>query len=159
MERIGREGRRVENVLAALMSLSDVCDGGAISELEHALQSATRAERHGADDELILAALCHDIGKVFGDAGHGQISAEILKPHVRADVVAVVRFHGAFTARHWDASIKGESDPRTEYRDEPWYPLAVTFVDEWDMESFDPEYSREDLDLFAPLVRRLITGA
>ena len=141
------------------MSLTDVCDGGAISELEHALQTATRAERHGADRELILAALCHDIGKVFGDAGHGQIAAEVLKPHVRPDAVAVVRFHGAFTARHWDPSIRAEADPRMEYCDEPWYPLAVTFVDEWDMESFDPDYPREELVHFAPLVRQLITGA
>lgn len=83
MDRIGREGRRAERVLTLLGSLSDVCDGGEISELEHALQTATRAELAGADDELVLAALCHDIGKVFGDVGHGEMSADLLKPHVR----------------------------------------------------------------------------
>lgn len=39
------------------------------------------------------------------------------------------------------------------------YLLAVKFVDEWDMKSFDPMYPREDLGHFASLVRRLITGA
>jgi predicted HD phosphohydrolase len=126
--------------------------------LEHALQSATRAERSGADEELVLAALCHDIGKVFGDVGHGEVSAELLRPHVRADLVSVVRHHGDFTARHWDPSLKGEFDPRIQYRDEPWYPLAVMFVDEWDMQSFDPVYPREGLEHFVPLVRRLVTG-
>jgi predicted HD phosphohydrolase len=159
MDRIGREGRRAERVLTLLASLSDVCDGGEISELEHALQTATRAERTGADDELVLAALCHDIGKVFGDVGHGEMSADLLKPHVRAELVSVVQYHGAFTARHWDPSLKAESDPRIQYRDQPWYALAEVFVDEWDMESFDPLYLRAELEHFAPLVRRLVTGA
>ncbi len=136
MDRLGREGRRAERVLTLLASLSDVCDGGEVSELEHALQTATRAELTGADDELVLAALCHDIGKVFGDVGHGEMSADLLKPHVRAELVSVVQHHGAFTARHWDPSLKGESDPRIQYGDKPWYPLAEVFVDEWDMESF-----------------------
>lgn len=159
MDRIGREGRRAERVLALLASLSDVCDGGEISELEHALQTATRAELTGADDELVLAALCHDIGKVFGDVGHGEISANLLEPHIRAELVAVVQHHGAFTARHWDPTLRGESDPRIQYRDEPWYALAEVFVDEWDMESFDPLYPREELEHFAPLVKRLVKGA
>jgi hypothetical protein len=66
---------------------------------------------------------------------------------------------GAFTARHWDPALKGESDPRMKYRDEPWYRLAVAFVDEWDMESFDSLYPHEELEHFAPLVRQLVTGA
>jgi predicted HD phosphohydrolase len=159
MDRIGREGRRAERVLTLLASLSDVCDGGEISELEHALQTATRAELTGADDEVVLAALCYDIGKVFGDVGHGEISANLPKPHVRSELVFVVQHHGAFTARHWDLSLKAESDPRIQYRDQPWYALAEVFVDEWDMESFDPLYPRAELEHFAPLVRRLVTGA
>jgi predicted HD phosphohydrolase len=108
---------------------------------------------------LVLVALCHDIGKVFGDVGHGEVSAELLKPHVRAELVSVVRHHGACTARHWDPALKGESDPRTKYRDEPWYLLAEAFVDGWNMASFDPLYRHEELGHFAPLVRQLVTGA
>lgn len=69
--------------MAQLLSLGSVCDGGDISELDHALQVASRAQRAGADDEIVLAALLHDIGKVFGDAGHAEISAEVLAPHLR----------------------------------------------------------------------------
>jgi len=159
MDRIGREGRRAERFLVCLSGLSEVCDGGAISELEHALQTATRAERARADDELVLAALCHDIGKVFGDAGHGDIAADLLTPHVRTEVASAVRHHGAFTARHWNPSLRGESDPRLRFRNEPWFCLAEQFVDDWDMKSFDPVFPREDLAHFEPLVRRLVTGA
>ncbi len=71
MDRLRREGRRAERVLALLASLEGVHSGGEISELDHALQLATRAERSGADEDVVLARLLHDIGKVFGDAGHG----------------------------------------------------------------------------------------
>ena len=158
MEHLSREGRRADQVLALLASLDNLCDGGEISELAHALQTATRAERAGADDEVVLAALLHDIGKVFGDAGHAQISAEVIVPHVRGDVVEVVRHHGAFTARHWDRIGPQDIDPRDEFRARPWFALAARFVDEWDMESFDPEYDSYGLDHFEPLVRRLVSG-
>jgi predicted HD phosphohydrolase len=158
MDRMDREGRRAESLQRLLLSLSDVCDGGEISELDHALQVATRAKRAGADDELILAALCHDVGKVFGDTGHGQIAAEFLTPHIRADLVEVVRHHGAFTARHWDPSLDGPDDPRRAFAEESWYRVAATFVDDWDMQSFDPAYESDPLESFAPLIRTLVTG-
>lgn len=158
MDRLGREGRRAEQVLSLLASLDGVCDGGEISELSHALQAATRAERAGADPEVVLAALMHDIGKVFGDAGHHAVSAEVLAPHVRPEVVAVVRHHGAFTSRHWDRIPEGHPDPRDQFSSAPWFELACRFVDDWDMRSFDPDYPSEDLAHFEPLVRKLVTG-
>jgi predicted HD phosphohydrolase len=158
MERLGGEGRRAERVLALLASLDGVCDGGEISELAHATQVATRAERAGADDEVVLAALVHDIGKVFGDARHAAISAEVLAPHVRPDVVAVVRHHCDFTARHWERIAEGAADPRDRHAHQPWFDLARRFVDDWDMRSFDPAYPSHPLAHFAPLVHRLVTG-
>ena len=145
MDRLGREGRRAERVLALLESLRGVYDGGDVDELTHSLQVASRAERDGADEELVLAALCHDIGKVFGDAGHAGIAAALLAPHVRADVVEIVRHHGAFTARHWDRVPPGGVDPRERFREQPWFDAAVRFVDEWDMKSFDPTYDAPPL--------------
>jgi predicted HD phosphohydrolase len=156
VERIDRTGRRAEQVVAALRSLATVCDGGEISELDHALQTATRAERAGADDEVVLAALLHDVGKVFGDAGHPAISAAVLEPHVRPDVVEVVRHHRDFTARHWQELGADGEDPRDLHRSRPWFPLAERFVDEWDMESFDPAYDWEPLEHFTALVERLV---
>lgn len=156
MERIDRLGRRAGQVVGALESLATVCDGGEISELDHALQVATRAERAGADEEVVLAALLHDVGKVFGDAGHPEISAAVLEPHVRSDVAEVVRHHRDFTARHWQELGEGD-DPRDRHRSQPWFPLAERFVDEWDMESFDPAYDWLPLEHFEGLVERLVT--
>jgi predicted HD phosphohydrolase len=156
MDRVYRTGRRAEQVLVMLRSLATVSDGGEISELDHALQVATRAERAGADEEVVVGALLHDIGKVFGDAGHGQIAAAVLQPLVRADVVAVVSHHAAFTARHWRAIAPGETDPRDRFADEPWYDLACRFADEWDMRSFDPNYDSQQLEHFTPLIEKWI---
>lgn len=155
MERIDRPGRRAEQIIAGLESLADVCDGGEISELDHALQTATRAVRDGADDDVVLGALLHDLGKVFGDAGHPEASAAVLAPHVRPDVVAVVRHHRDFTARHWQQLGPDDPDPRDAHRDEPWFALAERFVDDWDMASFDPDYDTLPLTYFVPLVERL----
>lgn len=43
--------------------------GEPVTQLEHALQTATQAEREGADDELVTAALLHDLGHLLQDLG------------------------------------------------------------------------------------------
>jgi phosphonate degradation associated HDIG domain protein len=43
--------------------------GEPVTQLEHALQTATLAERAGADDELITASLLHDLGHLLQDLG------------------------------------------------------------------------------------------
>ena len=43
--------------------------GEPVTQLEHALQSAALAEAEGADDELVTAALLHDLGHLLQDLG------------------------------------------------------------------------------------------
>ena len=59
-----------ERVLDMLRSLGDITDGFATDQLTHCLQTATRAERAGADDEVVVASLCHDIGKAISVPDH-----------------------------------------------------------------------------------------
>lgn len=141
-----------------LRSLDEVTDGGPVTELQHALQVATWAQRAGADEDLVLGALLHDVAKVFGDEGHGPMAAALLEPHLRPEVVEVVRHHSSFTARHWQQLGPDDDDPRDAFADREWYPLACTFVDEWDMQSFDPEATPEPLEAFEPMIRRRLTG-
>ncbi len=45
--------------------------GESVTQLEHAIQCAMLAERDGADDALVTAALLHDVGHmVHHDAGN-----------------------------------------------------------------------------------------
>ena len=52
-----------DEVLAMLMKLQGPKLGYKVDRYEHSLQTATRAERDGADTETIVAALLHDLGK------------------------------------------------------------------------------------------------
>ncbi|RYF75923.1 MAG: HD domain-containing protein [Comamonadaceae bacterium] len=44
--------------------------GESVTQLEHALQTAQLAEYAGAGDELVTAALLHDLGHLLNDQGH-----------------------------------------------------------------------------------------
>ncbi len=61
-----------------------VTNGFAVDQLTHVCQTAARAERAGADDEVVVAALCHDIAKAVSEPNHPAVAAALLKPYVRA---------------------------------------------------------------------------
>ncbi|MXX36084.1 MAG: peptidase, partial [Gemmatimonadetes bacterium] len=50
-----------DRVLAHLRELSGSLAGYQIDRLEHSLQTATRAYRDDAEEEMVVAALLHDI--------------------------------------------------------------------------------------------------
>ncbi len=143
-----------DRILFLIAMQAGVDDGFAVDQLTHGLQTATRAERAGADDEVVVAALVHDLGKFAGDDCHDAVAGEILRPYVRTDVYNVVRRHQDFTARHMAHVFDIDPERRARWRHEPWFALAEQFVDEWDQLSFDPEYDTEPLDHFIPLLRQ-----
>jgi predicted HD phosphohydrolase len=55
------QGRVADSMLSLLRSLAPITDGFAVDQLTHCLQTATRAELAGADDEMIFASLVHDV--------------------------------------------------------------------------------------------------
>ena len=77
------QGRVAERALDMLRSLAEITDGFAVDQLTHSLQTATLAERGGADDEMVFASLLHDIGKAVSVPNHPEIAAAIIKPYVR----------------------------------------------------------------------------
>src|SRR5664280_1378614 len=100
-ETMKNQGRVADRVLMLLESLTDVVDGFSVDQLTHCLQTATRAERAGADDEVVVAPLCHDMGKAVSVPNHPRIAAEILRPYVRSEVVAAILYHQDFQGRHY----------------------------------------------------------
>ena len=143
-ETMANQSRVAEGILAMLRSLAAITDGFAVDQLTHSLQTATMAERAGADDELVVASLCHDIGKAVSVPNHPKIAAEILKPYVRDEVYEMIRAHQDFQGRHYYHHFGGDPDAREPYRDEPWFALAAQFADEWDQQAFDPDYDTDD---------------
>lgn len=145
--------RVADRVLDMLTSLRDVVDGFAVDQLTHSLQTATRAEQAGADDEVVVASLCHDIGKAVSVPNHPRIAAEILRPYVRDDVCQMILHHQDFQGRHYFHHFHMDPNLRDGHVGQPWYDLAEQFADQWDQNSFDPDYPTESLAHFEPKVR------
>ena len=145
-------------VLDLLRSLKGVTVGFAVDQLTHCLQTAPLAERAGADEEVVVAALCHDIGKAISVPNHPAIAAEILKPYVRREVYDMIRVHQDFQGRHYYAHFGGDPNARERHRaelDGGTWTLAERFADEWDQIAFDPDYPTETLEHFEPIVRKV----
>jgi putative nucleotidyltransferase with HDIG domain len=148
-------GRVPERILGMLRSLGEIVDGFSTDQLTHCLQTATLAEKAGADEEVIVASLCHDIGKAVTVANHGAIAAEILKPYVRDEVYKTIKYHQDFQGKHYYEFLGMDPNAREQYRGEPWFALCEQFADEWDQVAFDPNGETYDLEHFEPLVRRV----
>jgi 2-amino-1-hydroxyethylphosphonate dioxygenase (glycine-forming) len=77
--------------------------GEPVSQLEHAVQAAQLAQRVNAPDEVVIAALFHDIGHMlesaetmgdYGNADHEALGAEYMKGFGFSDMVcSLVRGH------------------------------------------------------------------
>src|SRR5262249_17439227 len=143
-------------------SLSDITDGFATDQLTHCLQTATLAERAGADEDVVVASLCHDIGKAVSVPNHPAIAAEILRPYVRPEVTEMIRVHQDFQGRHYYHHFGGDPNAREKHRDElapEVFALAEQFADDWDQQAFDPDYDTLPLEHFEPAVRRVFGAA
>ena len=149
--------RVAERVLGMLRSLGEITDGFATDQLTHCLQTATYAERAGADSEMIVASLCHDVGKAVSVTNHGAIAAEMLKPYVRPDVYNTIRHHQDFQGRHYYNYFDMPTDLRDQYRDQSWFALCEQFTDEWDQIAFDPNGATEPLEHFEPMLREIFS--
>ena len=146
-----------EKILAALGKLAHTLEGYPVSRLEHSLQAATRAARDNADDELVAAALVHDIGDELAPYNHQEIAAGILRPYVRPEVTWIVEQHGLFQNYYYVHHFGGDRNARDRFRDHPWYEACRSFCANWDQNSFDPGYRWESLEYFEPLVRRIFS--
>jgi predicted HD phosphohydrolase len=141
-------------ILQMLRRLGDMYGGFGVSQHHHALQTATMAKRDNASDEVVLAALCHDIGKAISIPNHGEISAAILRKYVSPEVHQVVLTHQDFQGRHYYEHFGQPANLREHYKNEPWFALAEKFTDEWDQAAFDPKYKMMPLAEFEPLVHQ-----
>ena len=126
-----------------------------VSRLEHCLQTATRAENDGADEETIVCALLHDIGDVLAPANHSQVAAALLAPYVSEENHWVVKHHGLFQGYYYFQFMGQDRDAREVYNKHPHYQACVDFCANWDQPSFDPDYKSHSLEHFEPMVRAL----
>lgn len=161
-EVMGNQPRVADRVLGLLESLADITDGFICDQLTHCLQTATLAERAGADDEVVVAALCHDVGKAISVPNHPRIAAEILRPYVRDEVFKMILVHQDFQGQHYYHHFGGDPAAREQHRETlsaEEFELAARFADEWDQAAFDPDYDTLPLEHFEPKVRAVFGRA
>ncbi len=156
---IEAQPRVARQILDMVRGLSLISDGFSVDQMQHALQTATRAERTGADEEVVVASLLHDVGKLISVPNRPKIAAEILKSYVRHDVYCMVAYHQDFQGRYYYEHLGMDPNLREQHRGQPWYELAERFADDWDQKAFDPEYQAETLEHFEPMVIKVFSQA
>ena len=97
------------------LSISDICilfarkggrayDGEPVTQLDHALQTAARAEDAGASPAIVTAALLHDLGHMLNDQGdtptlrgiddvHQYAALPFLRGLFDDDVLSPIKLH------------------------------------------------------------------
>ncbi|OLB98418.1 MAG: hypothetical protein AUH30_07760 [Candidatus Rokubacteria bacterium 13_1_40CM_68_15] len=167
------------DVTALLGTRGDAHYGEAVTQRDHALQCATLASRAGADDELVLAALLHDLAHLVTPEGrdtaqrhHGHEGAALVRPFVPARVAWIIEHHVAakrylcavdpvYFARLSPASVQSlraqggplAAEEQTALAAHPWFADALR-VRRWDEEAKDPEAKVRALAAWVPLLEK-----
>jgi phosphonate degradation associated HDIG domain protein len=159
--------------------------GEAVTESEHALQTAALAETSGARPELVAAALLHDIGHLlhglgedFADRGiddrHEDAGAAWLSRHFGPAVADPVRLHVAakrylceVEPGYWAGlspasrrSLELQGGPFTpgevrRFEAEPYYKDAVA-LRRWDDAAKVPGLAVPGLDHYRPVLNAVL---
>jgi predicted HD phosphohydrolase len=146
-----------ERILAVLRSTDALVQGFEVTQLVHGLQTATMAERAGADLDVIVGSLCHDMGKFLSNMNHPAIAAEMMRPWISEEAYWVVKVHQHFEGKHYYARIGMDPNQRDRFRGHEFYESAERFADDWDQKAFDPDYDHLPLEHFEPMVREVFS--
>ena len=144
-----------DRILSFMSRLNSTIEGYKISRLEHSLQAATRAKNDNADDEMIVAALLHDIGDELAPLNHSEYAAAVLKPYVSEKTHWIVEKHGEFQTYYYAHHLGGNRNLRDKYIDHPFFQETLRFCETYDQNSFDPNYKTIKLNEFIPMVHRI----
>ena len=129
--------------------------GYQVDRYEHSLQTATRALRAGECEEIVVAALLHDIGDDLAPENHSEVAAGVLRPYVARHTYWIVLHHGLFQGYYYFDKIGGDANERERHRSHQAYEMTVQFCADYDQLSFDPDYDTLAIDHFLPLVERI----
>jgi len=159
--------------------------GEPVTMSQHMLQGAVLAEREGASDELIAAALLHDIGHYTSEFGpyspddtednhHDEAGAKVLEHFFPAVITECVRLHVAAKrylcatdATYYDKlsqasrhtlELQGgpmNAEEVAEFRRNPFYKEAVR-VRLWDEGGKDPHMKTPPFRHYVPVLQRVV---
>ncbi len=143
-----------ENIIEQMRMLARDHGGFPVSRLEHSLQTATRAEQDGHDEEYVLCALLHDIGDTLSPYNHPAIAAAIVKPFVSEANHWMVEHHGIFQGYYFWHHIGMDRNTRDQFAGSPYYEHTEEFCAKYDQTAFDPDFVSAPLEHYEPLIRK-----
>ena len=146
-----------DRILKFMNGLNATLEGYQVSRLEHSLQTATRALNDKADDEMIVAALLHDIGDEFAPLNHSEYAAAVLRPYVTEKIHWIVEKHGIFQLYYYAHHLGGNKNEKEKYKGHKYYQATIDFCEKWDQKSFNPNYDTLPLKEFEPYVRKIFS--
>ena len=149
--------KTAERILKFMSNLTETLEGYQISRLEHSLQSATRAYKNKESEEMIVATLLHDIGDELAPMNHSEYAASILKPYVSEKTHWIIEKHGEFQMYYYAHHLGGNRNKRDEYKSHKYYQDTINFCEQYDQNSFDPNYKSLPLEFFRPMVKKIFS--
>ncbi len=146
-----------DRVLSSLRALEHSLGGYQVSRLEHSLQSATRAFDAGESEEMVVAALLHDIGDELAPHSHSELAAAVLRPFVSDKTHWIIKHHGLFQTVYYAHHLGGDQNARERFRAHQWFDDAAKFCEDYDQNCFDPKFQSKPLAFFEPILRRILS--
>ena len=146
-----------DRLIKFMSGLSNTLEGYQVTRLEHSLQTATRALNDKADEEMIVAALLHDIGDELAPLNHSEYAGTVLKPYVSEKTHWIIEKHGEFQMYYYAHHLGGNRNERDKYKGHKYYKDTVDFCENWDQKSFDPNYKSLTLKNFEPYVKKIFS--
>ena len=149
--------KTADRILKFMSTLTETLEGYQVSRLEHSLQSATRAYKNNESEEMVVAALLHDIGDELAPMNHSEYAAAILKPYVSERTHWIIEKHGEFQMFYYAHHLGGDKNKRDKYKGHKYYKDTIYFCENYDQNSFDPKYESLPLEFFKPIVKRIFS--
>jgi len=146
-----------DRILKFMSGLDSTLEGYKITRLEHSLQTATRALNNKASEEMIVAALLHDIGDELAPLNHAEYAATVLKPYVSEKTCWIIEKHGEFQMYYYAHHLGKNRNLRDKYKDHKYYKDTLIFCEDLDQISFDPNFKNLTLKDFEPYVKKIFS--
>ena len=146
-----------DRIIKFMSSLTSTLEGYKVTRLEHSLQTATRAFNDKASEEMVVAALLHDIGDELAPLNHSEYAAAILKPYVSRKTHWIIEKHGEFQMYYYAHHLGGNRNQRDKYKGHKYYDDTLAFCEKWDQSSFDPNFKNLTLKDFEPMIKNIFS--